>query len=261
MSDVSPRVSGRLDGRLRLADDRPMSDDIAQMAGEARSLWRGQPTAALATAGGPDGWPYASLVLAACDQDGAPLLLLSGLAEHTRNLRRDPRVSLLFDGTIGLEERLTGARVSLLGRIAVTTEPRHRARFLNRHPSAAAYADFGDFAFYRVEPLRAHLVAGFGRIRWLEQDQLRIATADELLAAEESIVAHMNEDHADAVALYATRLLGRTGDGWRMTGIDPEGCDLAGSDATARLGFGRRVETADAARAELVRLARAARAA
>jgi hypothetical protein len=226
----------------------------------ARAVIRAAATAALATALPPDGRAYGSLVLAAVDHDATPLLLISRLAEHTRNIAADPRLSLLFDGTAGHEDPLTGPRVSLLGRAAPSAEPRHRARFLARHPGAARYADFGDFAFYRVEVERAHLVAGFGRIHWLERGELLYAGATAALAeAEAAIVAHMNEEHADAVQLYAAALLGKPGGGWRLTGCDPEGVDLRRGGETARLAFAHPVADAEGARAELVRLVKAAR--
>jgi putative heme iron utilization protein len=233
----------------------------------ARGLVRGADHATLATlgvAGGPAaGEPYASLVLVACLPDATPVLLISRLADHTRNLEADPRVSLMFDGTAGLDEKLTGARVSVQGVARRSAAPECRARFLARHPGAARYADFGDFGFFAVEMRAAHLVAGFGRIHWLEAGALRDDAADAagLVAAEAEIVAHMNADHADAVALYATRLLGRGGEGWRMTGVDPEGADLRRGGEVARLAFARRATTAESARAELVRLVTAARAA
>ncbi len=110
------------------------------------------------------GGPYTSLVLVAVDAGGAPVLLLSDLAEHSQNIAGDDRVSLLIDGTQGLEDRLTGPRLTLLGRAARSADPDHRAGYLARHPSAERYADFGDFAFYRVTIDSAHLVAGFGKI-------------------------------------------------------------------------------------------------
>ena len=132
------------------------------------------------------------------------------------------------------------------------------------------YADFKDFAFYRVEVERAHLVAGFGRIHWIEGAALldNAGDARELTAREADIVAHMNEDHADAVALYAARLLGLppAGEGqrWVLTGVDPDGCDLRllGLNAGGRIGrlpFATRVTTADQARIELVKLVKQAR--
>lgn len=229
-----------------------------------RGVIRAQDRATLATIMRPDapdaGSPYASLVLMAVDHDASPLLLISGLADHTRNIAANAAVSLLFDGTAGLDEPLTGPRVTVQGRAERSVEPHHRARFLARHPGAALYADFKDFAFYRVAVARAHLVAGFGRIHWIAANDVLGAGSAALQAAEPEIVAHMNADHADAVRLYANRLLGRAGDDWVMTGIDPEGVDLRRGGAVARLAFDQPVHDAESARAELVRLAKRARA-
>ncbi|SLN22011.1 HugZ family pyridoxamine 5'-phosphate oxidase [Oceanibacterium hippocampi] len=228
-------------------------DDAAAV--EARRLLRGTGTATLATLDVAGGGPYASLVQVATDLAGRPLLLLSGLARHTANLIADPRVSLLFDGTAGLAERLTGPRLSLQGGIArIDKSGAGAERFLRRHPGAAGYVGFGDFALYQVEPAEAHLVAGFGRIVAIAAAELLAPVADPLAEAEEGIVAHMNDDHADALDLYATRLLGRSGRGWRMTGIDGEGIDLALAGETARLAFPRRIADAADARAVLVEL-------
>jgi heme iron utilization protein len=226
-------------------------------AATARRLMRALDRATLATAS--EGWPYASLVLATVDHDASPLLLLSNLAEHTKNIGRDPRVSLLFDGTAGREDPLTGPRVTVLGEIAPIADARLLARFTERHPSAEAYAGFADFRLYRVRVSRAHLVAGFGRIDWIEAVSLLFRAAPALAAAEGAILAHMNADHAEAINLYATRLLRLGGDDWRMTGIDPEGIDLRTRGRTARLDFRAPVGDAEGARAELVRLAQEAR--
>ncbi|AWK86239.1 HugZ family protein [Azospirillum thermophilum] len=230
--------------------------------------------AALTTLQRPDGqgagWPYPSLVLVALDHDAAPILLISGLADHTRNIAADPRVGLLFDATQGMVQPLAGARVSVLGRAERTDDPRHRARFLNRHPDAAVYAGFGDFAVYRIAVERAHLVAGFGQIHWIASGDLLMPNVPLALAeAEPDILAHMNADHADAIALYATALLGLPPSGpgaadpsaarWVMTGIDPEGCDLRHGAAVARVDFDQRVSDPHDARRVLAGLARRAR--
>lgn len=132
----------------------------------ARALVRSADRAVLATALG--GWPYASLVLPAADADGAPLLLLSDLAEHAKNLKADPRCSLLFDGTQGLTDPLTGLRVTVMGEARPTADKDLLAGYVTRHPSAGLYAGFGDFRLYRMAVARAHVVAGFGRIYWLD---------------------------------------------------------------------------------------------
>jgi putative heme iron utilization protein len=182
-----------------------------------------------------DGWPYASLVMIASDAAANPLLMISELAEHTQNILSQDRVGLLIDGTEGLDNPLTGARVTLVGRAAKTTDTEHLARYLARHADAALYAGFADFALYRLEVERVHMVAGFGAIHWIDKSAYAIdlAAAGELVAAEADIVSHMNDDHADAVQLYATKLLGLAGEGWMMTGVDPEGCDLRNGGTVA----------------------------
>ena len=235
------------------------------MAHTVRDLLRRLDRASLASAlpdrdGAP--WPYASLVLVAVDHDLAPILLLSNLAEHAKAIAADGRVSLLFDGTAGLDQPLTGPRVTLLGRAAKTGDERLKRRFLVHHPDAEMYAGFGDFNFYRVAPERAHLVAGFGRIRWLAAaDLLPGPPAMALAESESDIVAHMNADHADAIQLYAGRLLGLPAGEWRMTGIDAEGLDLRHAGRVARLAFDAPIGDAAEARKVLVALVSKARAA
>ena len=242
------------------------SDTAQNMARSVRNLVRSLDRAALASAvpsGLPDdtgGWPYASLVIAAVDHDLSPILLLSDLAEHSKAIKADPRVSLLFDGTGGLAQPLTGPRATLLGRAAITDDERLKQRFLARHPDAEMYAGFRDFRFYRVTLERAHLVGGFGKIAWLDiADLLPEAPPPALAVAEADIVAHMNEDHAEAVGLYAAKLLKLPGTGWRMTGIDSEGIDLRAGGTTGRLALPVPVSGPDEARKVLIALVAKAR--
>jgi putative heme iron utilization protein len=224
---------------------------------------RGIDRASLATSLGESGgaWPYASLVLVAADYDASPLLLISTLAEHTKNLAHDPRASLLFDGTQGLDDPLTGARVTVLGELRVDADPVRLRRFVARHPSAALYAGFRDFALYRMAVARAHLVAGFGRIHWVEAPALLANHSDAawLSAAEPGILEHMNRDHAATIDLYAERLLGLSGSGWQLTGVDRDGADLRRAGAVARLDFPSPVADLDAVRHSFVALAQSAK--
>jgi putative heme iron utilization protein len=226
-----------------------------------RRLMRRQAHAALATS--LDGRPYVSLVALAFDSDATPLLLLSDLAQHSRDIAADAGVSLLFDGGVSRHppaDPLAEPRLTVLGEAARCDDPPLVARFIGRHPSAAAYAGFGDFHLYRVTIGRGHLVAGFGRISWIEGAALRFAgDGAALAAAEAGIVDHMNSDHADAVALFAERLVRRPGTGWRMTGIDPEGVDLRRGGETARLDFAAPALDPQAARQALIALTAAAR--
>ena len=223
-----------------------------------RRLLRAQQQTALATS--LRGSPFVSLVLLVADLDASPLLLLSDLAQHSRNIAFDPRVSLLLDGTAPHSYPLTGPRLTLVGQVEVTDDPRRHARFIAHHPASSVYSRFADFRLYRVRVERGHLVAGFGQIHWIEgRDLLFDADVRELAAAEPAILKHMNDDHAEAIANYARHLLGRTGTGWQMTGIDPEGIDLRCAGETARLDFAAPVLTPQAARAALVELAEKAR--
>ncbi len=237
------------------------TEDQSDPAATCRRLLRRSAAAALATIErGGAGAPYVSLVQVAAAQDASPILLLSGLAEHTKNIAADGRVSLLFDGTQGLEDRLAGARATVQGRIArlgdAPAEQRLKRRYLARHPGAAGYAGFADFGYYKVTPERLHLVAGFGRIRWLDAATVLLAEAEvgTLAEEEDGILAHMNAEHADAVDLYAKAAAPGAPPGWRMTGIDPDGLDLRRDGTEARLEFRGMVNDGASARRELVRL-------
>lgn len=246
------------------ASEPPGADETP--AETCRRLIRSAGTAALATfQRDPAEWPYASLVLVAAAQDARPVLLLSDLADHSRNIAGDDRVSLLFDGTAGRADPLTGDRVSVLGR-ARRREGKDRddpllRRFLARHAEAADYVDFTDFRLYDVVPERAHLVAGFGRIHWIEAADLLLDVTDSapLAAAEPDILDHMNRDRADALQRYAAMAAPDAGAGWTMTGIDPEGLDLRRNGRFLRIGFEKRVDDAAAAREILSLLAGQAR--
>ena len=227
---------------------------------EAKRLIRAARRGALATKDADSGAPYASLVAVATAPDGAPLLLLSGLARHTKNLTAEPRVSLLVED-VGLADPLAGARVTIWGTISATGDAGARRRYLARHPSAEAYAGFGDFSFYRIEPEGAHLVAGFGRISTLPRADIvtDISDAGELVSAEEGAVAHMNEDHADALRLYATKLLGAPEADWRCDGLDPEGVELSANGRALYLRFPEPVRGPESLRQVLKQLADQAR--
>jgi hypothetical protein len=197
-----------------------------------------------------EGWPFASLVLATVDHDATPLLLMSDLSEHAKNIKRERKVSLLFDGTAGLEDPLTGPRVTVLGVAEVADEARIRQRFLSRHPAAGLYAGFGDFHLYRVRVTRAHLVAGFGRIHWIESGELVLAPESDFAAAESAALAELNEAPALHAALQAG---GLDGEGWRITGLDPEGLDFRRAGSIARSNFETPLPTIEAVRAAVQR--------
>ena len=230
----------------------------------ARSLLRRSRQGALATLMAGSGDPYCSLVNVASHFDASPILLISRLALHTKNILGDNRVSLMLDERAA-GDPLEGARIMLAGRAEEAAgEPAEilRRRYLNAHPSAEAFVEFKDFSFFRIVPSGAHLVAGFGRIIDLKPAQFLtdISDAEGLLEAEQGAVEHMNEDHREAMNLYATRLLGAESADWTCTGCDPDGMDMQAGAATLRLDFPERVTSGGELRKMLVRLANEARA-
>jgi putative heme iron utilization protein len=230
----------------------------------AKSLLRRSRQGALATLMPESGAPYCSLVNVAANPDGSPILLISRLAVHTKNILADSRVSLMLDERAS-GDPLEGARIMLAGRAeeaAGEDATVLRRRYLNAHPSAEAFVDFKDFSFFRIAAFGLHLVAGFGRIIDLKPAQFLtdISGAAALLEAEQGAVEHMNEDHRDAMNLYATKLLGAETSDWRCTGCDPDGMDMQAGAATLRLDFPERVTTATELRKMLVKLVGEARA-
>ena len=226
----------------------------------AKTLLREGRSGALATLMAGSGDPYCSLVNVATTAAGAPILLISQLAVHTRNILAEPRVSLMLDERKP-GDPLEGARVMLMGTAAATDDADVRRRYLAAHPDAEMYAGFKDFAFYRVMLKGAHLVAGFGRIVDLAAADLMTDTAgaEALLAAEPEVIAHLNQDHAEACRLYAVKLLGAPDGAWRCVGCDPEGLDLQLDRAARRLAFPQRVNSPAVLRQVLKQLADAAR--
>jgi len=232
----------------------------------AKALLRTTRAGTLATIDRNTGHPFASLVNVATDVDGSPLILVSRLSTHTANLENDGRASLLF-ASVGRGDPLAYPRLTVLGTFTPVArqdprDSRLRRRFLARHPKSELYAGFADFSFWQLEIASAHLNGGFGRAADLKASDVvtDLAHAQNLVEAEASAITHMNNDHAEAVRLYATKLLGAEDGAWRLTGLDPEGLDLALGDATLRLPFPERVSTAEHLRRVVVDLAQAARA-
>jgi hypothetical protein len=227
----------------------------------AKKLLREGRSGALATLMPGSGDPYCSLVNVATAADGAPLFLLSKLALHTKNILTDGRVSLMLDERKE-GDPLEGARVMLMGTCAKSSDPAALASYLCRHPDAEMFANFADFAFYRMAIVRAHLVAGFGRIVDLGPQAILtdVSDSEALIKAEADAIAHMNSDHADACRLYATKLLGAPDGEWRCVGIDPEGLELQQGRTALRLPFSQRVTGPGPLRAVLKQLADEARA-
>jgi hypothetical protein len=263
MTEIANPLPGAMPGRT--PENAPQPADFDPL-GIAKSLLRTTRAGTLATLDRNTGHPFASLVNLATDSDGSPLILVSGLATHTANLETDARASLLL-AEMGKGDALAHPRLTVLGRfqpLERTTDEagRIRRRFLARHPKSEFYANFPDFAFWRMTVASAHLNGGFARAADLTAaDVLTDLTgADDLIAAEDGAVTHMNTDHAEACRLYATKLLAAPDGAWRCVGVDPDGLDLQFGQTGLRLPFPQRVAGPCALRAILRELADTARA-
>jgi putative heme iron utilization protein len=226
---------------------------IAAAAWEARKLLRAARVGTLATS--VHGQPFASLVTPACAADLSLLLLLSELSEHTRHLRSEPRCSVLVAGAQADANPQTTPRVTVTGIAEVVDDAALKARYLAVHPYASLYADFGDFALWRIHLANGLYVGGFGRAARLaatdlSPDPLAVAAID---AAASQIIAHCNAGHAAALA----RIAGRPGD-WQMVSVDVDGCDLGCGEQVVRVHWTAPVTDTDQIRSELAGLARAA---
>lgn len=237
----------------------------------SRTLIAAARTATLSTVG-DGGFPFGSLVAHAVDEAGRPLLLLSDLAEHSRNLAGDARASLMAVQD-GAGDPLDLARVTVVGEVAELRDGERAAAltaYQATHPSAF-YADPSliedhGFRIYRLEVVSARYVGGFGRMSWVDTATYGAAEPDPLRPHAAGIVEHMNDDHADSLVLFA-RVFGGCGNAVtaRMTDCDRYGFAVAardsvdGAETTVRLPFRTRVDTPDAARTAMVDLVREAR--
>ncbi|MQA30601.1 MAG: DUF2470 domain-containing protein [Luteitalea sp.] len=211
----------------------------------------------------PEGYPYGSFVTVAFDA-GNPVFLISGLAEHTKNLERDPRASLMVAES-GSEDPLANGRVTLVGPCTrIEGDGSGRAAFLAAHPNAAYYADFRDFAFWKLRVNAIRYIGGYGRMSWISQDDWQLAEPDPLAPSAAGAIAHMNADHADAIVLYcqafskATDITLAT-----MTGVDRYGIEMSAQTPEGprpvRVAFDRPVSSPEELRAVLIAMAKDAR--
>jgi putative heme iron utilization protein len=247
---------------------QPLYDlDIATPthAERARTMVAQLPTGTLCTvATTPAGYPYGSFVTVAFDR-GHPVFLISELAEHTKNLREDARASLLL-AQGGADDPLANSRVTLVGDCTPAADSdAARAAYLECHPNAGYYVDFKDFNFWRLEVAAVRYIGGYGRMSWVGVEDWLAAQPDPVAPFADGIIAHMNEDHADALPLYC-RAFSRATDftAVTMTGIDRYGFEMSAVTLNGprpiRVAFAEPISTPKTARTTLVAMLRDARA-
>jgi putative heme iron utilization protein len=200
------------------------------------------------------------------DARGAPLLLISGMAMHTQNLEADPRASLLVTQPGWTEDPLAGGRVTLLGRAARLPDPARpaaREAYLARHPNAAFWVEFEDFAFWRLEVADVYFVGGFAAMDWVTGEGYAAARRDPLADSAEEIVAHMNDDHSAALLTLARAHADADAEHATMLSVDRLGFRVRMRSGerlhAARISFPREITTAEDCRSALIEMISAAR--
>lgn len=230
-------------------------------ASEARRFLRSTLSGVLSTHSARfAGYPFGSVAPFVLDHDGCPLVLISTIAEHTRNIAADPHVSLIaFDPAS--PDMQAGARLTLLGeaKIADKQDGELCARYLRYFPQAAQYFDMHDFLFHRIEVVQARYIGGFGKIHWISGEELR-PPRNQLAQQETGILSHMNADHADSLRAYCRHVHDVAVEQAQMVGIDCDGFDVRAEGRLLRFDFESPVTDAQAARVALVALSKAAQA-
>lgn len=208
------------------------------------------------------GYPFGSITPYVLGASGDPVIYISTLAEHTRNIAQDARVSLTVFDPADADDPQAGARLTLLAdahALAGDAAAMAGERYCRYFPAARAYADTHDFGFYALRTVRLRFIGGFGKIGWIEPDDIDLK--NPLTAAEADIVDHMNRDHVEALRAYGRHFFGCEAGTVVMVGADPDGIDLLADGAPLRLPFQAHAGDADAVRRQLIALLQQARAA
>ena len=204
------------------------------------------------------GYPFGSIAPYTLNHDGEPIILISTIAQHTRNIKENNKVSLtVFDPHA--DDPQAASRLTWIGK-AESIDPSDadsRDRYLRYFPSAESYFQTHDFSFYRVGLRRARFIGGFGEIYWIEPDAMLIK--NPFRETEKGIVDHMNQDHQKALIHYCKVLKDVETNDVAMTGIDSEGFDMLTGKLKLRIDFESPISTSEQARKELVRLAKTER--
>lgn len=221
-----------------------------------------------------DGYPFGSVAPFVLDHNCQPVVLISTIAEHTKNIIANPKVSLLVFA--GDEDLQANARLTLLGNaVKIDKEDANlRARYLRYLPQAASYFDMHDFSFYRIEIAQMRYIAGFGKMGWLSGDDIAISAAesgDQLADIESAMITHMNQDHADSLMAYCKHFHGIVANHAKILGIDSAGFDVRAETASntesnpetsfkiLRFNFEQPIHDAQSARQAFVSMSKAAK--
>lgn len=204
-----------------------------------------------------NGHPFGSITPYLVDHDGSLLILISALAEHTKNILGDPRVSLITHSQDNPHIQAQG-RVTVMGEArAVAERAEAGRRYLRYFPEANAYFAMHDFSFYRIVPEAIRYIGGFGNIHWVKAPDYLVQPYP-LIEQEDEVIAHMNHDHQEALRNYCRHFHGHHAQSVEMLRIDCDGFDVRADESVLRFEFGEPVLDAQQARQALVDMARQA---
>lgn len=203
------------------------------------------------------GFPFGSVVPYCLDAEGNPLILISRIAQHTHNLQKDPKCSLLV-GERDAEDVQAVGRLTVLAEAQRLEAPEAVAaaaeRYYRYFPESSNYHKAHDFDFWVLKPVRHRYIGGFGAIHWIDHLNLPNPFAGQ---AEASMIEHMNSDHANAIEHYVQLSGLPRSAAAQMVGIDSEGMHLRIGQGVHWLPFGAPCNTPIQVREALVFLARA----
>jgi heme iron utilization protein len=216
-----------------------------------------------------DGWPFGSIAPYALTAAGEPLILISEIAEHTRNLRADARASFLVQAS-NTKDQQASARATLMGYAMPVSPPfleDAQQRYLEVVPNAVSYYATHDFSLFTIKVEQVRFIGGFGNIHWIDGDEMIDRAAyekfDALAPHVEGICSHMNEDHQEAMIAYAKAFASTEADTAKMIHVDRAGFDMVAiknnNHKHIRLDFSQTVTTPDEVRKAMVEMVRRAR--
>lgn len=244
---------------------------MSKQSEEVRALLQKERNAVMCTISKKiEGWPFGSISPYAMTDEGEPIILISEIAEHTRNLRADARVSLIVQDSNAINDPQAGARATMIGYAMPVPAPYLEdasRRYLQLFPNSASFFDAHDFTLFQIKVSKVRFIGGFGEIYWLDRREI-ISTdtdsnIDPITAHAEMICDHMNEDHADALRMYAAAFAETQAESSRMISVDSRGFDMiaqaGGAHKHLRIDFQSPVTTTEEVRAAMVDMVRRAR--
>lgn len=243
----------------------PTSDSEPTLAERARTLMQIGGASSLSTLSKKrPGFPFGSVMPYAVDDTGNPLFLISQMAMHTKNLQDNPKATLLV--AEHSSSPLGAARISVIGDVARLDDDEKQAAlpaYLESHPDAQQWAAFGDFGLFRMNVVDVYFIGGFGVMGWITPEEYAAAKPDPLAAAANDIIAHMNDDHVEAMILLAKSELGVDATAVRLTAVDQYGFNVMLQTEEGvrggRIGFPESATSSNECRKAFVEMVKAAR--